>query len=436
MPYDMAKAYFERLRSSSDAYEPDRPLLRNIRRVLQHHEPPNRVLGKVSQFSRDDRTHEELAWGRTSVVWTQGSRILQHWSFPPEHEEIRAAFWAYFEESGTLQQGSGSEADLRPSMAQNLLVEESTSVFGSYGRAFKSKKDTRSLSFAPNMKRNNGYRSCSDELIRAVCIIFRSFARIISENGSEWCIHIPFLTRRAWALYPVGFALEREAIPEGSPWFSPQTYIDNVFFTLTAPLKAIAPMGMAFQMRSTSLGKVLVYQDDHPHPSVNINTFSGLRNGEKVIHVEPYSSPSQVIFTVDTRLLMINCYAYGYASSDSSSPTFLPLSHPSSNGMLFETASKGSASSAIEMDPLPHSLTQKEEKDANRSSQWLLDDTPVPTSWRDSRPEQVGRDVEPIDLLNTIHAPLIDLQEDDEEEIVGPEYWLQRLASIPVDQNV
>ena len=436
MPFDTADSFFVHSAPSEERSEPERPLLSSVRRALQHYEAPHRIIGRINQLGSDGITHEELAWGRNKVVWTLGGRLQQHWSFPEGHEEIRAACWAYFEEHGTQRKENLSKQESQQSPLKDILVEETTSVFGPYGRVMKNQKRRSGNILQPEMSNEGVFGPGSGAIVRSVCIVFRSFARIHSDNGSEYCIHVPFLTRHAWPLYPVGLLVEQEATPEASQWMAAALEVEPILHTLSSPLKSIAPVGLAHQIRNTSSRHTMVYQDDLPYANQNTNTFSSVKDGERIIYVGPYLSTShQVIFAVDTRMQMIHCYSYGYSpSSQIPDPSPLP-NHgerpPSSTGALHDHSTQGTT----EMDPLPYSQTQKGDGPSRASSQWLVEETPVPAGWRDPRPHPGESDIEAVDLMSVLNAPLLDFQEDEDEEIIGPDYWLQRLASIPIDHE-
>lgn len=442
MPFDTTTALFEHSILSNEESEPENPLLNSVRRALQHYEAPDQILNRTLQIGADGIRHEELAWGRNKVVWTLGGRLQRHWSFPDDHEEIRAACWAYLEEPGTQRRDSDLNRGLHRSNMQDLLGEETDSVFGPYGRVMKTQKKKLDGYLQLETTSDDVYGPGSGAMVRAVCIIFRSFARIYSDNGTEYCIHIPFLTRHAWPLSPVGLLFEQETIPEAPPWMSASMEIDPILHTLSSPLRSIAPAGLAHQIRNTTTGSRMVYQDDLPHANQNVNTFSSVKDGEKVIYVGSRSSPShQVIVTVDTRMQVIHFYAYGYApSSQIQDPPISPIrgdQYSASAGEMQEPGTQETVSySAPDTETLPYSQTQKSNANSKTSSQWLVEETPVPAGWRDPRPDPGGSDIEAADLLSTVNAPMLDFQDEEEEEIIGPDYWLQKLVSIPIDHEV
>lgn len=430
------EAYFSRVASSDVSRpEPESELLGTIRRALQHHEPPSTILDNISQTSSDGVTVEELAWGRTNVVSILGGRVQRQWTFPREHEEIRSVCWAYFEEKSSRRKPPQLASSTPSTAATGLFQDDITSVFGPYAQKMRQKASRPSTADIQDLE-GGPYGPGTGAMVRAVCIIFRSFAQIQLEDGTEHCIHVPFLTRRAWPLFPVGLALEQEPLPEVPPWAS-SLDLDPTLYSLSSPLRAIAPIGVAHQIQNTTSGTSLIYQEDVTHPNQDNNTFLSLKNGERVIFVSPYSPSSpQIIFTVDTRLMSINCYSYAYAPIENSPriSQSLNLSSgiPSPRGPLLDNnQGLGSARPFPSTDDVDPSNPQASTH-TKSPAQWLMGTTPPPASWRDSRRHEED-EFELNAQLSVINSVLMDIRDDDDEEVVGPDHWLQKIASILVD---
>jgi hypothetical protein len=440
MPLNATEEYFSHVASSSASKTDllsEGELLSTIRRALQHHESPSRVLNRISQIAADGVTVEELAWGRLNVVVTLGGCVQRHWAFPQDHEEIRAVCWAYFEEKSSRRIAKQSS----PQNPSPVFQEATQSVFGPYAQKMRQKAhrpgtvDVQSSDDGP-------HGPGSGAMVRSVCIIFRSFAQIQLEDGSEYCIHVPFITRYVWPLFPVGFVLEQESPQDISLWGAASLDVDPILHSLSSPLRSIAPLGVAHQIRHTASGQPLIYQEDLPHPNRDIGTFSSLNNGERIIFVGPYSPSSAcIIFTVDTRLMSIHCYAYTYAPvervpEDINTQSRDDNSLPSPGGPLFSTAAQmGRADSPSNIDRIVPSNSQTSAINPKSASQWLMEETPVPSSWRDSRPHGDDDEFDLNAQVSVVNSVLMDLHDEDDEEIVGPDHWLQRIASISIDQE-
>jgi len=444
MPKKTTEEYFSRValpsvcEAESEGKTLESELLRTIQRALQHHEVPSQILGSRSQTSPDGVTVEELAWGRLNIVWTLGGRVRRHWAFPEDHEEIRAVCWAYFEDKSTRRT---PESFNQPAPTQAIFQEGPPSVFGPYAQKMRQKAH-RPSTIATTSSEDGPYGPGTGAMARAICIIFRTFAQIQLEDGNEYCVHVPFITRQVWPLFPVGFALEQESPQDISLWRRPPLGAEPILYSLSSPLRSIAPYGVAHQIRNTSAGPSLIYQDDLPHPNRDLNTFSSLNNGERVIFVDPYSSSSaRIIFTIDTRLMSIHCYVYSYAPAERASADSILLSDgvispPSPGGPLFGTAAQfRTTDPPSNVDAIIPSNLQTSAVNPKPSSQWLMENTSPLPSWRDSRPRADDDEFDLNAQMSVMNSVLIDLQDEDEEEIVGPDHWLQNLASIPVDQE-
>lgn len=437
IPFHSTDAYFSRLAPPNVPQGEPSELLSAIRRALQHHESPSVILGRISQVSPDGETVEELAWGRMNVVSILGGRVQKQWTFPQEHEEVRAVCWAYFEEKTSRRMPPQPARSDLSQEASRLFQQDTMSVFGPYAQKMNQKPHRPSTVNAQGPE-DGPYGPGTGAMVRAVCIIFRSFAQIQLEDGTEHCINLPFLTRCVWPLFPVGFALEQEPPPDIPRWAS-SLDLDPIIHSISSPLRAIAPLGVAHSIHNTTSGTPLIYQEDLPHPNQNKNTFSSLNNGERVIFVSPYSSSSpQVIFTVDTRLMSIHCYSYVYA----------PIENPADDVPIFRNAGSEQPSPRdllLDDDPQliqTQSLPGADDNDAPKhhangqpkpSSQWLMEDTPPPASWRDTRHHEDDDEFELNAQISVMNSVLMELHDDDDEEIVVPDHWLQRIGSLLID---
>jgi hypothetical protein len=435
-------AYFARV-SSTIVNNTESNLLQTIRKALQHYEDPSQIIGRACNYSDDDTTDEELLWSRTRVMWLSGGRVHRHWDFPDDHEEIRAVSWAHFEEADI---GRGSNHSLKTPLPnlQELLEQKPPPVFGTYGTAVRNyfKPSSKASVFGLTSRPEAYEGPANGALVRALCIIFRTFAQIYCENGGQYFIHIPFLTRQAWPLYPVGIAIEQESMPDASAWITSSEGIEPILCSLSSPLKPLAPLSLAHLIRYSTSGQAIIYQDDQPFPNKNVNDFTGIKRGEKTIFVQRHPSLCHgMLFTVDTRLQLIRCYAYGYSPTNqipknrtqnsrlsTSRPPFL------NDDTLSVELDGGEASRLLSGDkgiPVPKARNPLER---NSSTRWIIEETPPPAGWRDPGPQV--EDQEDADVFTPFNNELLmDLDEEDEEEEVMPEYWLQELVAIPIDME-
>jgi hypothetical protein len=139
--------------------------------------------------------------------------------------------------------------------------------------------------------------------------------------------------------------------------------------------------------------------------------------------------------------MSIHCYAYAYVPVertpyDIATQNREDNSLPSPGGPLFGSAAQlGTSDSPSNIDRNIPPNSQFPGVNSKLASQWLMEETPVPPSWRDSRPHGGGDEFDLNAQISVINSILMDLHDEDEEEIVGPDHWLQRIASIPIDQE-
>lgn len=436
MLFETKNAFFSRASLSHTEDTPGGELLNTIRQALQHKEPPSKIIGNDKRLYKNDKCEEEVVWSRTAVIWLCGGRIQRQWSFLEDHEEVRAACLTYFEESGTQRLPKRVMPQQRRPALERVLANEPPYVFGPYDRVARSSTKTSvhfESSAEPSM---HGVGSGS--LLRAVCIIFRSFAEIYSQDGSSHHISIPFLTSNIWPLFPVGFAIEEEPAQCPHYWTTSSQDVEPVLHSFTNPLKPLAPFGIVHKIRNTISGAPLVYQDDLPYPNEDIETFSVVKTGERIIHVEnPSPNTPRILFTVDTRLFIVHCYTYAHTPSGGSSIGRKHEGPSLSVPHLFDANQQGLgiSRSLSGVGTIGTSNSQVSEADRRDPSRWIVEETPPPQGWRDPQPETPETQSDVHDPLSMFNMPASNFHiddEDEDEEIIGPECWIQRLASFPI----
>jgi hypothetical protein len=438
MLFETQNEYFSQTDSSFMDDIPDRELLNTIRQALQHREPPDEIVGSNKRYYPNDGCEQEIVWSRSAVIWLSGNKIRRQWSFPHDHEEIRAACLTHFEENGTQRVPKHAVPQSKRTAAEKLFTDEAPSVFGPYDKVMRN--STKISVQIDSSDEPAMYGVGSGSLLKTVCIVFRSFAEIYCQDGSNHRVSIPFLTSNIWPLFPVGFAMEQE--PTYSPHYLTSSHdAESVLYSFTSPLKPISPFGIAHKIRSTLKGPSLIYQDDLPYPNEDIEVFSVIKSGERVIYVEPPSPiSSRILFTVDMRLFVIHCYAYAVTPSNGPSIR-IPgrkdeiFSLPEARLFDANRQALGISQSLSVVDSIPVANSQTSEANRRDPSRWLVEETPPPQGWRESQQEASETRSETNDPLSVFNmrVPSFHIDDEDEdEEIVGPECWIQRLTSFPI----
>lgn len=418
MPVDAAKQYFINTSGSdlSSFFETD--LLKSVRNALQHRQPPSRILGRIKRRIPDTKTEEELSWSSSAVIWTVGGRLQRQWCFPRDEEEIRSVCWAYFDIKPPIHVTKNRMDEASQSL-EDAFSKPSPSVFGPYGSAVR---DAESRTIARATQEDNTKLDSGLRIVRSVCIVFRTHARLYSEDGNEYYVNIPFIVRQVWPLFPTGFALEEEPRIEPIPWAIPYLNPEIGLHSLSSPTGEVSPIGIAHRICRTSPHSAIIFQEDHPRPNKDLSTFSTIKAGEHVIFVHEYKFDApQIIITVDTRLQMVHCYAYGRSPSE----------EPTLNGSI-NSGLEQPVNSTADLDALVAAY-QSEGRSPRLTTEWLMQSGAIGSRWHHVAVD--GSD-NGLDLDQPLSIRMTSLHEqplEEEEDIVGPEYWLQRLTSIPVD---
>ncbi|KAG8831696.1 Anaphase-promoting complex subunit 1 [Serendipita sp. 399] len=423
MSFESAKAYFGNTgfgQATLDTFSTE--LLEAIREAIQHEDGSTEILGRVHSQGNSELA-EELVWGSRAVVWIVGGGIRRQWSFTKESDEIRTVCWAYFEESKIKRVENLPNTRDSSALLDGLLDQPSRSVFGPYGDALRNSSNPVVL----QEQKTTGYDAAHllpQTLVRAICIVFRTSVRIYCEDGSDFFTHIPFLSRRAWPLYPFGLAIEEEHVPELYPWAFSAIDYSSTLYTLINPLQSVVSFGLAHSIVQTSRGLPLIFQEEAPFPNKDMSKLTLIKPGEYTIFMDESADTScRLVVTIDTRLQMVNIYTYSYAPSERIN---------SSSDILRRTRETSAPSSNL-MDVIKPSVNQET---FGLSSRWLMDQTPLPQGWREPIHSGIEMDREANDPQSIVVTPLLEFSDDDDEAIIEPIYWLQRLVSIPIDQKV
>ena len=429
----------------SDSYADDdgSQMLKTVRSLLQTSDPPNKIQGRILQTCPSGEGSEELVWTRSTIVHSVGAVVCRQWNFDDLDEEIHAVCWAKFEEKGT---GRVPPADRQPldSVFETDPWKNSSSesVFGPYGRVMRA-STSKSGSPATTLASHHYHGPGTGFLVRALCVFFRSFAYLYGNDGAEYRIDLPICPRRAWPLFPVGVLLERRIPVDITNWNRPIYEHNATFYSLSAPLHSIVPVGMAHRILHSSLNLPAVYQEDKDVPNVDIFTNSEFRSFEHVLFVEESTPEShRILFTIE-RGLWIHCYLYAYrAPSDPTSQHLMKglLPEMDSGGIggdtfhvpspEFQPALTGHAS--FVSTATTESLEILSQLDSfKQTPSWLKEATPPPPDWRNnylsSTPLINAEDIPPLpDFLSN---------EDDPNDFDQPVHWFQKLDTRLVEQE-
>ncbi|KZV91613.1 hypothetical protein EXIGLDRAFT_675922 [Exidia glandulosa HHB12029] len=216
--------------ASSSKHGDENELLRAIRRITNT--PRDATLARrMSASPNGTGAEEELAWTRNRVVVSVGSCVQRQWDFTAEEEDVQFACWAYVEHASSQSQAptNASSDAANATAATNTTPRLDAATFGPFTRNIHDQqRDT-----APSVR------------VRALFVFMRTIGRVFLESGIEYTFHIPFLTKRAWPMYPRGILIER--VPSARQTGAP------VLFALTDPLAEVLPVGKADSVSRSSM---------------------------------------------------------------------------------------------------------------------------------------------------------------------------------------
>ncbi|KZT44107.1 hypothetical protein SISSUDRAFT_1085652 [Sistotremastrum suecicum HHB10207 ss-3] len=209
---DTSSEYFGRLstqiptRNLTNLIESD--LLRSIRSVIQKSSSP------ISSQLLDSQSNAEvkLSWSRDAILLTVGGVLSQSWSFREEGQEIQTVCWGWLQSNHRC-----------PSVVERTNVDVPTAEQRGHSRK-----------------------------LLCLFVFFRSVAKLHLEDGTQYTIHLPFLTRSAWPLRPHGVMIQRVVSNLEHRGEQQRHAILPTLFTLTDPSSEL---------------KVVSEELPSPHPS-------------------------------------------------------------------------------------------------------------------------------------------------------------------------
>ena len=214
-------------RSSTKA-DDESDLLKSIRGALRGSgtEPVSAV--HSSTFTHG-WTETEITWDAHTVIMSSGGVMQKRWNFEEEGQPIQwACVGVYW---------------LTSPMDSKLSAYSAARYTSDRDRDDPSKESTFGLFTLAQRERERG----TERGMRcpAVFVFLRSIGKIFLLNGLEYTFSLPFIVRKAWALYPHGVMIQRVLDPTEVEEASNtgDTTLPTIF-SVTSPFSEAASVGL------------------------------------------------------------------------------------------------------------------------------------------------------------------------------------------------
>jgi anaphase-promoting complex subunit 1 len=180
---------------------------------------------------------EELTWDAYTVVLSSGSTIRKKWDFTQGNQRIQWACIGYIDQpTSIISISSTSPARYTSDIHSGPPPPKSPSERSTFG-------PFAAIQQVPKRDIEPASRS------RAVYVFFRNMGKVFLTNGIEYTFNLPFVTRKAWPVFPHGVLIQRildpteivEANLSGDPPLP-------TIFSFTNPFAEVSAVGIANQI--------------------------------------------------------------------------------------------------------------------------------------------------------------------------------------------
>ncbi|TFK48330.1 hypothetical protein OE88DRAFT_1704786 [Heliocybe sulcata] len=299
-----AATYFEKTaKATRQGWGEERPskLLKALKVVLKG---PSAVESdgfcSVSYLSKyEPIVEEQLSWDSYTVVLSEGGVIRKRWTFHKDRQPIQ---WACI---GRLQQPakvkippSGPAHFTAAANASPFLDEEQATrpIFGPFYRAAKPKKEEVEPA----------------SVVRGIFVFFRTMCRVFLDTGVEYSLPLPFVTRKAWPVYPHGVFIQRtvdrtelaESEASGEP-------ILPTIFSMTSPRHEATPIGVTAGIIGGLFQRPVSLKDEREYfekPQKSMNSKEIVVGVSQRVH----DSPDDIIVTYNPEDRRLTIWRYAY----------------------------------------------------------------------------------------------------------------------------
>ena len=230
-PVSSAAQLLERTSRSSKKDAEDSALLKSIRAALRGSGTDTVSTVHSSTFVQGS-TEAEITWNARTVVLNSGGVIQKQWNFDEEGQPIQWACVGLYQLTTPMDSRSS-----RTSTARYTSDNDGSSPTDD------SHKSTFGLFTMAQREREREVERTA--LCPAVFVFLRSIGKIYLLNGIEYTFSLPFIVRKAWALYPHGVMIQRVLDPTEveEAEVTGDTTLPTIF-SVTSPFSEAASVGL------------------------------------------------------------------------------------------------------------------------------------------------------------------------------------------------
>ena len=295
-PVTSATQLLERTSRSSDN-DKDSELLKSIRAALRG-SGTDPISAVHSSTFVHGWTETEITWNAHTVVLSSGGVIQKQWNFDGEGQPVQWACVGLYQLTAPMDSRSARSAARYTSDKDGVSPtdDSSKSTFGLFTLA--QREQEREIERAA--------------LCPAVFVFLRSIGKIFLFNGIEYTLSLPFIVRKAWALYPHGVMIQRVLDPTevDEAEITGDTTLPTIF-TITSPFSEAASVGLTTGILGGSDVVADTLKDEEENTTRPLKSVPATETVLWVSHRGPNAS-DDVLVTVDLEKRQLSIWRYVY----------------------------------------------------------------------------------------------------------------------------
>jgi anaphase-promoting complex subunit 1 len=295
-PVSSAAQLLARNSRSSSHHERDSELLKSIRAALRGSGTESVSTVHSSTFVHG-WTKIEITWNAHTVVLS-GGVMQKQWNLDGEGQPIQ---WACV---GLYQLTTPVDSRSSHSAARYTSDNDGTSS------SDDSHKSTFGLFTLAQREQEREIERAA--LCPAVFVFLRSIGKIFLLNGIEYTFSLPFIVRKAWALYPHGVMIQRVLDPTEveEAELSGDTTLPTIF-SVTSPFSEAASVGLTAGILGGSGLVPDTLKDEDENTTRPLKSVPATETILWVSHRGPEAS-DDVLVTVDVEKHQLTIWRYVY----------------------------------------------------------------------------------------------------------------------------
>lgn len=298
-PASAAAQLLERKSRSSQKESEDSDLLRSIRAALRGTGTEPVATVHSSTFTHGP-SETEITWNAHTVVLSAGGVIRKQWNFDEEGQPIQWACVSLYQLTTPMGSKSAHGAARYTSdnegAAPTAADDSQASTFGPFTLAQREQERERERA----------------QLCPAVFVFLRSIGKIYLLNGLEYTFSLPFIVRKAWALYPHGVMIQRVLDPSEveEAEVTGDTTLPTIF-SVTSPFSEAASVGLTSGILGGTGTLPDTLKDEDENTSRPLKSVPATETVVWVSHRGPEAT-DDVLVTVDAEQHQLSIWRYVY----------------------------------------------------------------------------------------------------------------------------